>query len=95
MTHTLQTRAQRRAALIEQIAAERDCVRVGWHRAQQRFAATQEGLHLLREISRNPIALVAAAVATFAIGPTRSLTLLKNIVFGWSAWRSIAMSSRN
>jgi hypothetical protein len=92
MTRTLQTRAQRRAALIEQIAAERDCVRVGWHHTQQRFAATQEGLYLLREISRSPITLVAAAVAVWAIGPKRSMILLKNVVLGWSTWRSIAQS---
>ncbi len=90
MSRSVQSRAQRRAELVQRIAAERALVGVGWHQAQQRLAVAQDGLQLLQAVSRNPMLIAAAAVTAWMIGPQRSLSLLRNIMFGWSTWRRIA-----
>jgi YqjK-like protein len=90
MSQPVQSRAQRRAELVRRIAAERELVGAAWLLARQQLAVAQDGLQLLRAVSRNPVLIAAAAVTAWMIGPQRSLSLLKNIMFGWSTWRRIA-----
>jgi YqjK-like protein len=90
MSRQVQSRARRKAELVQRIAAERELVAAGWHLARQRLAVAQDGLQLMRAVSRKPMLIAAAVVTVLMIGPQRSLTLLRNITFGWSAWRRVA-----
>jgi hypothetical protein len=90
MSRPVQSRAQRRAELVQRIAAERDLAGAGWHLAQQRMAAAQDSLQLLRAVSRSPMLIAAAAVTAWMIGPKRMVVLIREITLGWGTWRRVA-----
>jgi hypothetical protein len=90
MTRSTLALNARRAALIEQIADERDRVSNAWHFAQQRVNVVRNRLNQFQMLTRHPAFIAAAVVGVWLIGWRRSAAIAKNVALGWSAWRRIA-----
>ncbi len=73
------SRAQRRAALVAQIASEREAAAGAWRQAGQQLAMAHNAWRLVGSFVRRPSVIVALAVAVWVIGPQRGFSLLKGI----------------
>jgi hypothetical protein len=89
MTRSNKALNVRRAALIEQIADERDRVSNAWHFARQRVDVVRNRLSQFHGMARHPAFIAAAIVGVWLIGWRRSAAITKNVALGWSVWRRI------
>lgn len=79
MTTLDPSRAARRAALVAQIALERDAIASVWNRTSQRMAQAKNAWRLAGSVVRRPVLIVAVAGAVWVIGFQRSFSLLRGI----------------
>jgi hypothetical protein len=89
MTRSTPALNERRAALIEQIADERDRVSDAWHFLWQRVDVVRNRLNHFHMLTRHPAFIAAAVVGVWLIGWRRSAAIARNVALGWSAWRRI------
>jgi hypothetical protein len=80
----------RRAALIEQIAQERDQVETALRHTRQRIEVASNRFAQVQALLRHPVVIAAVVVGAWILGWQRSTAIAKNIALGWSAWRRIS-----
>jgi hypothetical protein len=73
------SRAERRAALVTQIALEREAIAGAWHQVGQRFVMAQNAWQLAGSFVRRPALILVVAVAVWVIGLKHGFSLLKGI----------------
>lgn len=84
--------AQKRAELVDKIAAQRAGVAMAFKPIRSSFALADKGLSGLRYLARHPVILASAVAIAVAVLPKRWMFVLQG---GWAAWRMALAAKRN
>ncbi|HQS58649.1 MAG: hypothetical protein B7Y56_11285 [Gallionellales bacterium 35-53-114] len=83
---------QRRAELVDKIAAQRDDIAIAFKPIRSTFTLADKGLSGLRYLARHPVLLASSVAIAVAVLPKRWMFVLQG---GWAAWRMALAAKRN
>ena len=84
----------RRAHLMARAAVERERISVQLHAWEAPLVLVDKSIAAARYVRRNPQWIVAAVVLLVVLRPRRALSLARNGLIAWRAWRWISQSLR-
>lgn len=86
MSRRLIELAERRARLVERIAAQRGDLAAGLAPVKRLLGVADKGVEAVRWMKRHPAVLAGAVALSVALRPRSAFTWLKR---GWTAWRLV------
>ena len=92
MNYRIIQTAQRRAELVNKIAAQRTNITMSLKPIRSSFAFADKGLNGLRYLARHPVVLASTVAIAVAVLPKRWMFVLQG---GWAAWRMALAAKRN
>jgi hypothetical protein len=92
MNNKLSQLKERRAALVDKAARQREEMADAFEPLSGAFSGADKGIHALQYLAKHPVILAGMVALAVIVKPKRWFVLLES---GWMAWRLALAAKRN